>query len=111
MSDISKKIASLMHERGLTMTDLAKMTGISRSTISRYLSGKVEPKQNSIGLIADALHVNPVWLMGLDVSPDLLVETKAGSMMIQLDKLTPANKAALMATYTALLASQEDENT
>lgn len=35
--------------------------------MSQYLSGYAEPKKNRLTLIADALNVNPTWLMGLDV--------------------------------------------
>lgn len=43
------------------------MTGISRSSISEWLSGKYEPKQDKIFIIANALNVDEAWLLGLDV--------------------------------------------
>ena len=40
---------------------------MNRSDISQYVSGKVEPGQDKLAVLAKALHVDPVWLMGIDV--------------------------------------------
>lgn len=47
--------------------DLSRETGISAATISQYRSGYSKPKDVRLGKIAEALNVNPAWLMGLDV--------------------------------------------
>lgn len=47
--------------------ELSKKTGISKTNISCYMSGKYEAKQDGVKLLADALSVDPVWLMGYDV--------------------------------------------
>lgn len=47
--------------------DLAKETGLSHSTISRYLSGQVEPRQEAIIKLASALNVSEWWLWGYNV--------------------------------------------
>ena len=46
--------------------DVAKETGIARSSLSEYLKGEYEPKQDKIFLIAKNLNVDPGWLMGAD---------------------------------------------
>lgn len=61
-----KRIKQMMQIRDKTQADLARITGIRASSISDYLSGKYQPKQDKIALIADALSVNPGWLMGYD---------------------------------------------
>ena len=61
-----KRIKQKMQIRDITQADLARITGIRASSISDYLSGKYQPKQDKIALIADALSVNPGWLMGYD---------------------------------------------
>lgn len=61
-----KRIKQMMQIRDITQADLARITGIRASSISDYLSGKYQPKQDKIALIADALSVNPGWLMGYD---------------------------------------------
>lgn len=47
--------------------DLVQATGIGKSAISQYISGKYEPKQVAIHKIAKALNVSEAWLMGYDV--------------------------------------------
>lgn len=53
--------------RDMKQADITRLTGINRSSISQYASGKFEPKQDKIDLISQALRVNPVWLRGYDV--------------------------------------------
>lgn len=47
--------------------DLVSATKISKANISSYMAGKYEPKTAGLSLIAKALDVDPVWLMGYDV--------------------------------------------
>lgn len=54
--------------------DLAKETGLSHSTISRYLSGQVEPRQEAIIKLATALNVSEWWLWGYDVPQTRSIE-------------------------------------
>lgn len=55
-----------LDSRNMKPIDIAKKTGISESTISQYRSGYSKPKKERLVLIADALGVNPAWLMGLE---------------------------------------------
>ena len=48
-------LKKLMVEHGVTQAELAKKTGIGRSSISQYLSGKNEPTDERKALIADAV--------------------------------------------------------
>ena len=67
MADFAERIQEVIEDTGATVTELSIKTGIGASTISRYISGKFEPKQDRLNKIADALDVNPAWLMGEDV--------------------------------------------
>ena len=49
---------------GIKQTDIASNTGIPRTSISKYESGKIEPSIESIGKIADYLNVSVDWLIG-----------------------------------------------
>lgn len=40
---------------------------LGRNDISQYVSGKVEPRQNKLYILARALNVSEAWLMGYDV--------------------------------------------
>lgn len=62
-----KRIRQGMELRGMKAVDLVQATGIGKSAISQYISGKYEPKQVAIHKIAKALNVSEAWLMGYDV--------------------------------------------
>ena len=47
--------------------ELSEKTGIPKSSISQYMSGYAQPKQDRIYLIAKSLGVSEAWLMGYDV--------------------------------------------
>lgn len=56
-----------MEIRNMKAIDLHDKTGIGKSSISQYMNGKVKPKQDRIYLMAQALNVDELWLMGHDV--------------------------------------------
>ena len=47
----------LLEKKGIKQAQLARITGIPRNSICRYLSGEVQPKADKIKLLADALSV------------------------------------------------------
>lgn len=61
------RLRQAMEAAGKKQLDLAKATGLSHSTISRYLSGQMEPKQKAVALMAISLNVSEMWLWGYDV--------------------------------------------
>ncbi len=67
VSTTAERLTSILLERGLKPVDLHEMTGISKPSISQYMSGIVKPKQDRIYIMAKALDVDAVWLMGYDV--------------------------------------------
>lgn len=62
-----RRIRQGMELRGIKAVDLVQATGLGKSAISQYISGKYEPKQVAIHKIAKALNVSEAWLMGYDV--------------------------------------------
>ena len=66
---------------GKSQNDLANETGLSHSTISRYISGAIEPRQKAAHLLAQALNVSETWLWGYDVQRERTPsQVKAGIM-------------------------------
>lgn len=61
------RIKEAMKAAGKKQADLVRETGLNRGTISRYLSGEVEPRQDATHKIAVALNVSEMWLWGYDV--------------------------------------------
>lgn len=72
---ISNKIKQAMEEKGLTYRALENKTGISRSTLQRYIE-KEDSKVSldSIEKIAMALHIEPSYLIGWEDNPSPLSE-------------------------------------
>lgn len=62
-----ERLKEAMQDAGKKQIDLAKETGLSHSTISRYLSGAVEPRQDATHKLASVLGVSEMWLWGYDV--------------------------------------------
>ena len=63
MNRLNKAIAL----RGIKPIELSEKTGIDKSKISSYMSGRYKAKQDGVYLLAQALNVNEIWLMGYDV--------------------------------------------
>lgn len=104
MYEINKRIREEMARQGLTMTDLARMSGLNRSSISRYVSDTIEPKQNAIGAIAQALKVSPAWLLGFDVEHDEPLK-----ITLDISDLSEINQAKIIAYYEGLKDSQKGD--
>ena len=61
------RLREAMAIRGMRQADIIEKTGISSPAISQWLSGKSKPKQEAAFILASALGVSPVWLMGFNV--------------------------------------------
>lgn len=70
IAEFSQRLRQIMEERGLTQSELAKFSGVSKSSISRYLSGAWKAKQDTIYDMARVLQVSEAWLMGYDVTKE-----------------------------------------
>ena len=68
--------------RGMKQIELATRSGISKYSISHYLKGDWEGKQDAVYELARALNVSEAWLMGYDVP----AERSAPEVSVQLDK-------------------------
>lgn len=66
----ANRLYKAMTHRGLTQVDLVKRTGISKGSISQYMSGTYVPKSSNIYLLSKALDVSEQYLMGFDVPMD-----------------------------------------
>ena len=67
MAKFNERLLEAMKAKGITQAELCKRTGIGKSAMSQYMSGKFNPKQTRTYLIATALNVSIPWLMGADV--------------------------------------------
>lgn len=53
-----------MELRGKNLSEVAEGSQINKGTISKYLNGKMKPKQNQVAKIAKYLNVSIFYLMG-----------------------------------------------
>ena len=66
-STFKERLAIAMEANGMKQIDLVEKTKIGKSAISQYVSGRNEPRQNGVYLLAKALDVSEAWLLGFDV--------------------------------------------
>lgn len=78
-----ERIREAMIEAGKKQADLVRETGLNRGTISRYLSGEVEPRQEATHKLAIALGVSEMWLWGYDVPRTRTSEQKKNDDLVQ----------------------------
>lgn len=67
MATFQSRLREAMDEKGISQAELARRTGITRTSISKYLKGTFKAKQQYLSALAKVLDVNEAWLMGLDV--------------------------------------------
>lgn len=67
-------LKSLRTEKGLSQTDLAKITGLTRSAIGMYEVGKREPNFETLEILADFFNVDMNTLLGKNSITDYLNE-------------------------------------
>ena len=118
----SDRIREAMDAANMSQAELTTSTGLNHSSISRYLSGKMEPKQKAISLLAKALNVTEMWLWGYDVPQERPMEQKKNDDLVkviarlrkdsefrelvtQLDKL-PADECASLMKLVSILVNR-----
>ena len=62
-----QRIAKALDINGMKQAELCKLAKVPKSSLSLYLSGAYEPKQDRIYDMARVLNVSEAWLMGYDV--------------------------------------------
>lgn len=74
--------------RNIKPVELHEKTGISESLLSKYLSGNAVARQRKLTLLADALNINEIWLMGYDVAMDRNIKTdRLGNPVVEIPLL------------------------
>ncbi|EUL20004.1 hypothetical protein O835_02791, partial [Staphylococcus aureus M0818] len=87
MNSFKDRLKQIMSERKISQSELSRRTGIGRNSISDYLNGKYEAKQDKVFELAKALNVNEAWLMGFDISKNRKIENNDITSIYS--KLTP----------------------
>lgn len=66
MVDFKVRFQELLRTFNIKQVDVCKKTKIAKSTLSMYVNGTREPRQDNVIIIAEAYGVSPEWLMGFD---------------------------------------------
>lgn len=98
----ANRLKQAMNIANVKQIDLANRTNIDKSLINKYIKGVAEAGNDNLPLIAKALNVSEVWLMGYDVPINSEQENKNHNNISELDqykilfdkddKLTPDQK-------------------
>ena len=95
----SQRISKALSLRGMKQSELCTLAKIPKSSLSLYLSGAYEPKQDRLYEMAQVLDVDPVWLMGFDVpmerktqSPDKQELTEGEKLVLELFRKIPEDR-------------------
>ena len=67
MDNFKDRFKTALVDSGMTQQELSNKTKIPKSSISQYLSGYTEPKNDRIYKISKVLNVSEAWLLGFDV--------------------------------------------
>ena len=115
MATFSKRLRTAIDMRGISQTELAKKTGISKSSISHYLKGDWEGKQDAVYALALALNVSEAWLMGFDAKMERGNNLTAPQSTDDMDEinqifasLSPDNQAKLVELGHLYLTAQHN---
>jgi len=66
----AKRFEMAIKRMGINAARFCELSGISKGSISLYLSAAVMPANDRIVKIAELLDVSPAWLFGADINPD-----------------------------------------
>lgn len=105
----SLRIRELLNQHCMSAQDLATKSGVSKASISQYLSGIYTPKNTSAKKIADVFNVNPAWIMGLDVPMEISHLTPLTNIQADNDFITYQGNLDFVIEQTNKLSSRELE--
>ena len=95
------RIKKARKQEGLTQEQLAEVIGVSRSAISKWESGDMEPTINNLAGLARVLNVSTDYLLGLDEN--------AANRSVR-DRLSPTAEKALDLLIREIANAAKREN-
>lgn len=77
----ANRLKLAMQNAGKKQADLVRETGIDKGSMSHYVHGRYEPKQDVVFELAKALNVSEMWLWGYDCAMERPIEQKNNDAM------------------------------
>ena len=120
VASCGQRISEALTKRAMRQADLCKLAKVPKSSLSLYLSGAYEPKQDRIFDMARVLNVSEAWLMGYNVpmersdpkkSPSDNVDLSEGEKMwLELyHKLSDESREIMVATMESFDKLSKDK--
>lgn len=98
-----KRIEQALTIRDMKQSELCKLAKVPKSSLSLYLKGAYEPKQDRVYAMANVLKVSEMWLLGYDVPmeneivPHTAMElTDCEKVMLELFRLIPESQQKIL---------------
>lgn len=99
-----KRIEKALIIRNMKQSELCKLAHVPKSSLSLYLKGAYEPKQDKVYKMAIVLNVSETWLMGYDVpmerdelpSHDPMELTDSEKIMLELFRKIPESQQRVL---------------
>ena len=82
MNTFQSRLKEALANSGLSQAELARRANIGRNSISDYLKGKYEAKQDKLHSLARVLNVDEGWLMGYEISQERNSNSKVPTNII-----------------------------
>lgn len=116
--EFKDRLRTAMADNKVNARELSRKSGISESSISRYLLGQMEPKPDKVKLLAKALHVSEVYLLNIEEQsgpiPDFLykygIDPHKEIVIHQYVTMSPENQKQVENYISFLLSQQGDDS-
>lgn len=83
-AEFRDRLQQALDRKGWKAVDLVEKTGVPKGAISYYLAGKSKPKADRLYIIAQALNVSEVWLLGYNVPMSRTDDQKKNDQLAKL---------------------------
>ncbi len=93
----TEKVLKLMKEQNVSQKQLSQISGITESSLSRYLHSDKRPRIDIVVNIAKALHVETHYLLDEDEKAESAFNCIATAVARKGNELTPEEKNRLIA--------------
>ena len=124
MENTALRLKQIMRERNLRQVDIVRLAEpyckeynlkLTKSDMSQFVSGKVEPGQWKLKILGKALNVSEVWLMGYDVPMERkesapTAEVERDEFVRLFSALGPENRQRILDLMKALLSSHGSDD-
>ena len=116
MNDFQFRLRDAIYRKGITPSELSRISNVGKADISNYLRGKYLPKQDKCYELAKALDVDPGWLMtgeepkiDLDEEDEEVPQTEEARILAKgIDKLPQEQREQALSVIKAMFAKYSD---